>query len=119
MLDGKVLYSLYGYPGKEVAMKDNLPNPVMALNPYTNKLVNVEPFFEFLKEQSDAKESIDSVIRTLVTILSDTDDDHRSRIHHRFGLPSDMYFFLYDLSDLFQKIAECEISMPKRKGGNE
>lgn len=96
-------------------MKSQNPTTVMAINPYADKLVNVEPFFHFLNEQTEAKERMQQVVRMIVMLLSDTSEDHRLHIPAAFNSPSNMYLFLYDLCDLFEKTAECEISMPKKK----
>lgn len=98
-------------------MSDYDVKPVMAHNPHTDKLVNVEPFFDFLRTQQEAKVRMNQIVRMIVMLLSDTDDDHKMHIPEAFNYPSDMYLFLYDLCDLFEKTAECEISIPKKKGG--
>ena len=41
--------------------------PVMALNPYTNKLVNIEPLFRIYKLHGDLADSIEGVMRSIVT----------------------------------------------------
>lgn len=93
--------------------------PVLVCNPYTDKLMNVEPFFDFLKNQPEAKERINHVIRMIVMELSNLSEDQRVCVPMLFGSPSDMYLFLYDLSDLFEKTSECEISLPKKKGASQ
>ena len=50
-------------------MNRNEPaQPVMAINPYSNKMMNVEPLFDFMATfHYMTSEKIDGVIRTFVT----------------------------------------------------
>jgi hypothetical protein len=63
--------------------------PVMALNPYTDKLVNIEPVFKLFKDYSPEWADME--------------------------LEGSVVMFLYELRDVFARLQECEISMPRKK----
>jgi hypothetical protein len=92
---------------------DDVTKPVMALNPYTNKLVNVEPLFRFIRSHDDGRDLVDELIRHL--IIND-DCETTDYVFEHFNGKQGMYFYLYDLRDLFKEMAECQISMPKKGG---
>ncbi|MEL7600538.1 MAG: hypothetical protein AAGU18_10645 [Proteiniphilum sp.] len=86
-------------------------NPIMALNPFTGKLVNVEPLFRFIQSHDDGRDLVDEVIRHL--IIND-DNNETAYLFDHFNSKSGMFLYLYDLRDLFKEISECQISMPKK-----
>ncbi len=88
-------------------MKTGL-QPVMALNPYTEKLINVEPLFHFLTylDVRESEEFVDESIRLLTVYATrETFTDDRA----------DVISKLYMLRDMFKRLGECGISIPKRK----
>lgn len=89
-------------------MSENV-NPVMALNPYNKKLMNVEPLFYFLTYlgPDEAEEFVDESIRLLTVYANqETFTDNRANVISK----------LYMLRDMFKRLGECEISIPKKKG---
>ena len=87
-------------------------NPVMAMNPYTEKLINVEPLFRFhdMYGLNEAEQCIDTAIRELVTTKNKND----------LELP--IYTpltIMYELRDMLRSLQECEISLPKKKGASQ
>ncbi len=87
-------------------MKTGL-QPVMALNPYTEKLINVEPLFHFLTylDVRESEEFVDESIRLLTVYATrETFTDDRA----------DVISKLYMLRDMFKRLGECGISIPKR-----
>ena len=88
--------------------------PVMALNPYTNKLVNIEPLFRIYKLHGDLADSIEGVMRSIVTNeLFEPDNFFPA---DPFDNIPRMFSFIYDLKDMFVRLEECQISMPEKKG---
>ena len=86
--------------------------PVMVLNLYTEKIMNVEPLFNFLKYDLNPAESeqlVDDSIR-LLTVYANQETFNRERIS--------IIHQLYLLRDMFRRIGEVEMSMPKRKGAS-
>ncbi len=98
---------------------NNQIQPVMSLNPYTDKLMNIEPLFDFLRLQSSIDKRVDEVIRVMTINLYNRETLENGVLLNEFQSCSDLFLFLYDIRDLFEKILECEISMPKNKGGKK
>ena len=100
-------------------MNRNEPaQPVMAINPYSNKMMNVEPLFDFMATfRYMTSEKIDGVIRTFVTTSWITED--RTMVGEPFLDLADMFQFLYHIKDMFNRLDECEISIPAQKGGSK
>lgn len=94
-------------------MKEAAGDPVMALNPYTGKLMNVEPLFRFM-QQGEEYEGVDDVIKYLSLLKYDEDT---IVLLETFETRSSLFFFMYSLRDMFHDLRECEISVPKKKGG--
>lgn len=92
-------------------MSDEL-TPVMVLNPYTTKLVNVEPLFRFIRERNSI-ESVDDIIKYLTQVES---SDESLFMLQTFDTSPEIFYFMYMLKDMFQELTECEISLPKKKG---
>ena len=90
--------------------------PVMALNPYTEKLINVEPLFRFINEHGSDSLLIDDLIKHLII---NNDRDETVFLFDEFDSPQSMYLYLYDLRNLFEELTQCEIAMPKKKGANQ
>lgn len=89
-------------------------NPVMALNPYTGKLMNVEPLFRIIKEGGEYNIiGIDDVIKYLTQVEY---NEHIMHMLERFDSVQDIFYFLYMLKNLFKELAECEITLPNKKG---
>ena len=90
-------------------MKDEI-TPVMALNPYTDKLVNIEPVFKLFKDYN-----------TIEDCYSFTDDALKFMALSPLPEWADMelkgsvVMFLYELRNMFDRLQECEISIPKKK----
>ena len=92
-------------------MKEKEVAPVMALNPYTGKLMNIEPVFEFIGSNYDIDgcyKHVDDVIKFLALsqLPEWADLDEKGNA----------IMFMYDLRDVFERLKECEISIPKKKG---
>lgn len=90
--------------------KQNIPDVVMAINPITDKMVNVLPLFEISNEVSftDIQRELDNTIRMLVCSLDeDTRQSFASQIQQSCTV-------MYELRDMFRKLQECEISVPKK-----
>lgn len=94
-------------------MKEVAGDPVMALNPYTGKLMNVEPLFHFLKT-GEEWEGLDDVIKH---ISLNEFNDEAIYLLQTFEDRQSLFLFLYEMRDMFRKLRECEITMPKQKGG--
>jgi len=93
-------------------MKNNDINPVMAINPYTDKLMNLEPVFSLLKEYQTAQdcyEFTDEAIKFMA--LSPLPE------WANMDMKGSVVMFLYALRDTFEGLMECEISVAKKKGG--
>jgi len=85
--------------------------PIMVMNPYTNKLMNVEPLFRFIRTHDDGVLLFDELIRHLIINVDNESCDYV--LQHFYGKQG-MFFYLYDMRDFFTEIAECQISMPKK-----
>ena len=88
--------------------------PVMALNPYTNKLVNIEPVFRLYQNNGDLADHIEGIIRSMVT--NELIEPNNFYPADPFDNITRMFYFLYDLKDMFIGLEECQISMPEKKG---
>lgn len=88
-------------------------DPVMAINPYTGKLMNVEPLFDFWRNQADYAERMDDVIKTMLLngVGSSEESDMVANSFHDFKT---MFLYLYDIKEMFQRLNECEITIPKK-----
>ncbi len=88
----------------------NMPDVVMAINPITDKMVNVLPLFEISNEVSftDIQYELDNTIRMLVCSL---DEDTRQSFSAQIQQSCTV---MYVLRDMFRKLQECEISVPKK-----
>ncbi len=80
--------------------------PILVCNPYTEKIMNVEPLFSFYDfiDASEAKEMIEESIRLLVLYTDDVPE-------------SDMKYTLsglYQMRDLFKGLDGCAISAPRQ-----
>jgi hypothetical protein len=87
----------------------NTPDVVMAINPISQKLVNVLPLFEISAEvgYDDIQHELDNTIRLLVCSLGeDTLQNFSSQIKQSCEV-------MYVLRDMFKKLQECEISVRK------
>ncbi len=93
-------------------MKEVEGDPVMALNPYTGKLMNVEPLFRFM-EEGEEYEGMDDVIKYLSLLKY---DEETIVLLDTFDSRSTLFLFLYGIRDMFRALRECEISIPKKKG---
>ena len=88
----------------------SMPDVVMAINPLTNKMVNVLPLFEISNEVSftDIQHELDNTIRMLVcSIDEETRQSFAAQIQQSCTV-------MYELRDMFHKLQECEISMNKK-----
>lgn len=87
----------------------NIPDVVMAINPLSQKLVNVLPLFEISTEvgYDDIQHELDNTIRLLVCSL---DEDTRQSFA---GQIQQSCVVMYVLRDMFRKLQECEISVKK------
>ena len=94
-------------------MMSDMTKPVMALNPYTNKLINVEPLFRFIREHNDGSNLVDDLIRHLIINQNHELTDY---LFEHFQGTQGMFLYLYDLRQFFKEITECQISMPKKGG---
>lgn len=94
-------------------MKEAAGDPVMAMNPYAGKLINVEPLFRFM-EQGGEWEGLDDVIKHIS--LHEFSDEAITMLETFYERES-LFLFLYAMRDMFRELRECEISMPKKKGG--
>lgn len=88
--------------------------PVMAINPYTEKMVNVEPVFRFINEYTSSDDCYvftDEAIKfmALSPLPEWTDIDQKGSV----------VMFLYQLRETFSQLKECEISIPKKKGASQ
>ena len=83
---------------------------VMALNPQTNKLINVKPLFVYDVETGfdEAYEVLDEAIKTIVTRCD----------FEIYGIfIKEQLYGLFKIRDLFKELSDCKISMPEKKGG--
>lgn len=90
-------------------MKDDY-QPVMALNPYSSKLMNVEPLFRFIEDEGVDSAGIDDIIKHIIL----NDDSESVFLSNEFKDRQSMFIYLYALREMFQKLAQCEISIPKK-----
>jgi len=86
-------------------------SPVMVLNPYTTKLVNVEPLFRFIRERNSI-ECVDDIIKYLTQVEG---SNEALFILQTFDSCQEIFYFMYMLKEMFQELTECEISLPKKK----
>lgn len=87
-----------------------MPELVMAINPKTNKMVNVLPLFEITDEYSftDVQRELDETIRLLVCSLpAETLQSFSTQIQTSCAV-------IYQLRDMFKKLQECEITIPNK-----
>ncbi len=86
--------------------------PVMAMNPYTEKLMNVEPLFKLFADFTSVEDCYsytdDSIKFMALSPLPEWAD---------MELKGEVVMFLYELREMFDRLQECEISVSKRKGG--
>ena len=87
---------------------NKVEQPVMALNPYTNKLVNIKPLFDLDGDFEEAYNNIDNAIYTIVVRCNF--DDYGNNVKATL-------FYLFNVRNMFRDLMECEISMPEKKGG--
>lgn len=87
-----------------------MPDVVMAVNPITQKMVNVLPLFQLTKEFDfeSIEQELDNTIRLLICSLSnDTLEEFSNQI-------KTSCYAMYHLRDMFKEISKCEISLPKK-----
>jgi hypothetical protein len=92
-------------------MRKEHVTPVMAENPYTGKLMNVEPLFRFLNMFTGSDE-IDDVLKH---ITINAHHEETVFLLDQFSGPGGMYLCLYELRDMFKELDECKISAKKGK----
>lgn len=89
--------------------------PVMAVNPYNDKLINVEPLFELLNLHHDPCDNMEDVIKHIILNQTKSDGEPLILLDH-FSSMADLFLFLYDIKNMLVRVKECEISIPKKRG---
>ena len=93
-------------------MKEDV-DPAMVLNPYTGKLMNVEPLFRFMRER-DAYDGVGDIIKYLTQVEC---SEESMVLLEKFDSGAEIFYFMYMLQNMFKELAECEISLPNKRGG--
>lgn len=102
-------------------MSKRLPNwqenkeatPVLVYNPYTEKTINIEPFFRFVRSfgcVDGCLDVADMIVRSHAMAPAFEDFDLNDYEQRRLELD-----FLFQLKDTFSNLKECEISTPKKR----
>lgn len=84
--------------------------PVMSVNPYNDKMMNVEPFFRTATKDYEIPECqlfTDQAIKFLALSQLPEWADLEEK--------GEVVLFLYRLREMFESLSQCEISLPKKK----